>query len=239
MNGPGWNPAVEPTLRIRPLLRAIISGRKARVRVRSETMLTWIISCSRRRSISAKGPLVPKPALFTRNWIWRPSRRTSSTTCPAAAGDERSAAITWACRPRPSRSSFAIASRRSRLRATSTTSCPSAANSFAYSEPSPADAPVMSTTLAEFAMTLDLPVRVQGTVESDAQSPAGMFAASLLEVHALEQLFEPRIGTNQVGHKCHLDVHQPDIVLGTCLLVQGERAVLVAQSDQDAGSRAR
>src|SRR5438105_4623245 len=161
MNGPGWNPAVEPTLRIRPLLRAIISWRKARVRVRSETMFTWIISSERCRSISAKGPLVPKPALFTRKWIWRPSRRTSSTTCPAASGDERSAAITCACRPRASRSSFAIASRRSRLRATSTTSCPSAANSCAYSEPSPADAPVMSTTLAELAMTLDLPVPLQ------------------------------------------------------------------------------
>src|SRR5213593_3973130 len=161
MNGPGWNPAVEPTFRIRPLLRAIISGRKARVRVRSETMFTWIISSERCSSLSANGPLVPKPALFTRNWIWRPSRRTSSTTCPAASGDERSAAITCACRPRASRNPFAIASRRSRLRATSTTSCPSAANSFAYSEPSPADAPVMSATLAELAMDPHLPVTLQ------------------------------------------------------------------------------
>src|SRR5205823_2886075 len=121
----------------------------------------WIISSERCRSISAKGPLVPKPALFTRNWIWRPSRRTSSTTCPAASGDERSAAITCACCPRASRSSFAIASRRSRLRATSTTSCPSLANSFAYSKPSPADAPVMSATLAALAMNSDLPVPLQ------------------------------------------------------------------------------
>src|SRR5438876_9807175 len=155
MNGPGWNPAVDPMLRMRPFFRAIIAGSSARVRATSETMFTWIISSSRSASSSANAPLVPNPALFTRNPTSTPRRRRSSSTRRGPPPDPRSAATTCArTRCLPS-SSLASASSRSRLRATRTTSWPSAANNFAYSSPRPADAPVIS---AAFPLDMATPL---------------------------------------------------------------------------------
>ena len=42
--GPGWKPAVEPTLRTPPRLRSSIPGRNRRVNSVSAVTLTWIIS---------------------------------------------------------------------------------------------------------------------------------------------------------------------------------------------------
>src|SRR5258705_39424 len=144
MYGPGGNPAVEPTLRIRPRRRATMAGRKARVSVTSESTLTRIISSSRPRSRATKAPLVPNPALFTRKSTWSPARRTSSITCVAPSGVPRSAGTTCAFTPCAAPRSRASASSRSRLRATRIRSCLSAAKSFAYSAPGPPDAPVIS-----------------------------------------------------------------------------------------------
>ncbi len=52
---------------MRPLRRAIIAGRNRRVRCISAAAFTCTIASSRSRSLVANGPLVPKPALLTRN----------------------------------------------------------------------------------------------------------------------------------------------------------------------------
>src|SRR3954468_17870496 len=144
MNGPGGKPAVEPMLRIRPLRLSIIAGNKARVSVTSEVMLSWIISSSRPASSSANAPLAPDPALLTRKSICRPAREASSMTRRGPSALARSAAATRTRTECAPRNSLASASSRSRLRATSRRSCLSAAKSFAYSAPSPDDAPVIS-----------------------------------------------------------------------------------------------
>src|SRR4051812_1799431 len=144
MNGPGGNPAVEPMLRILPLRLSIIAGNKARVSVTSEGMFSWIISSSRPTSSSANAPLAPDPALLTRKSICRPAREASSMTRRGPSAVARSAAATRTRTECAPRNSLASASSRSRLRATSRRSCLSAAKSFAYSAPSPDDAPVTS-----------------------------------------------------------------------------------------------
>src|SRR3954463_11773603 len=144
MNGPGGKPAVEPMLRIRPLRLSIIGGNKARVSVTREVMLSWIISSSRPASSSANAPLAPDPALLTRKSICRPARDASSMTRRGPSALARSAAATRTRTECAPRNSLASASSRSRLRATSRRSCLSAAKSFAYSAPSPDDAPVIS-----------------------------------------------------------------------------------------------
>src|SRR3989449_3309791 len=65
MNGPGWNPAVEATLRMRPALRPSIAGRNSLVRWVSAVTLTWIIRSSVAASVARNGPVTPNPALLT------------------------------------------------------------------------------------------------------------------------------------------------------------------------------
>jgi hypothetical protein len=53
----------------------------------------------------------------------------------------------------------------------------------------------------------------------------------LVEVHAIQQLLEAGIGTNGIDIGSHLDIDDPRIVLGTCPLKQGKRAIVFAKRD--------
>ena len=69
MNGPGWKPAVEPMFRIRPLLRATMRGRNSPVSVSDRGDVHLHLAQLAREVRAANAPLVPKPALLTRNSI--------------------------------------------------------------------------------------------------------------------------------------------------------------------------
>src|SRR3989475_766857 len=148
MNGPGWTPAVEATLRMRPAPRPSIAGRNSLVRWVSAVTLTWIIRSSVAASVARNGPVTPNPALLRSTSSSTSAARSVRKISSGAAGSARSAGMTVArmlcALPSAAASCFSL----SALRATSTTSCPSFANNFASSSPMPLEAPVISAFTA-------------------------------------------------------------------------------------------
>ena len=157
-----------------PRRRVIMPGSAARVsRIGARTCTPMSLS-AKVGSSSAKRPSPPKPALLTSRSMRSSSRRRSATSC-SWAGSVRSAASTSTVAPDSACRRFAMASRRSRRRATMTRSRPSCASRAASAAPMPDDAPVTSPTL-RCASILGLLERAAGTSPRrsfDAVYPAG------------------------------------------------------------------
>ena len=111
----------------------------------ARTLRSIICNCSSRSSALAS-PTRPKPALLTTNCGSAPCAASASPITPRDPGLQQIGRNDN--RPRPPVAAISSASARnlSSLRATSTNSCPSRANTRASAAPIPAEAPVITVT---------------------------------------------------------------------------------------------
>jgi hypothetical protein len=72
INGPGWNAAVDATLRMRPARRWSMPGKRSLVRAVRAATLTWTMSSSACSAVSLR-------AISTRSWPRAASTRASSS----------------------------------------------------------------------------------------------------------------------------------------------------------------
>ena len=127
----------ETTARMRPNLRSRMPGNARRV---SRTALRNIASnclLHTASEVSAAGPGGGPPVLITRMSVCR-----SGAARPSIAAASPRSQVWAMMAPRPGGVPATNSAKRSRLRATATTSAPSAANADAIARPSPREAPV-------------------------------------------------------------------------------------------------